>query len=526
MLKKTYTLLLRNLTDKTNWISFILGLSLVFAYAPFSYWWIMFIAPALWFSQVDKTAVRKATKQGFIFAFGWFSSGISWVHVSIDQFGGLPLIASLSLMLVLCAYLAIFPAFSLYLSSRFTHNKQLNLWLLPAFWLISEYFRGVFLTGFPWLSLGYSQIDSPLAVYAPIIGEQGITFLILLCNILIYQLICQLKSKSIFKNRAHAIALLLFVLLTISLQQVNWLTPTNKQVKVALIQGNIQQEMKWEPEQEKPTLEKYLNLSLKNAQADIIIWPESAIPAFEPKVLDYLADVDLKMALNNSALVTGILNYNFESKQYFNSLIVVGRKHIEDTKGSYFYQHSNRYDKNHLLPIGEFVPFADLLRPIAPFFNLPMSSFSRGDYVQNNLIANDFNILPLICFEIAFPDQLRANFTANTHLLLTVSNDAWFADSHGPHQHLEIARMRALEFGRPLLRATNTGITATVDHLGKISQRIAQFKEGVLIDQITLVEGQTPFAAYGRFMHWLMPFFWLVFLSLITRLKSTESPSL
>ena len=173
-------------------------------------------------------------------------------------------------------------------------------------------------------------------------------------------------------------------------------------------------------------------------------------------------------------------------------------------KQGYFYNHQNRYSKHHLLPIGEFVPFQELLRPLAPFFNLPMSSFSRGDYVQQNLIANDLHLLPLLCFEIAFPHQLAANLTPETDLLLTVSNDAWFGHSHGPHQHMEIARMRALEFGRPLLRATNNGITAIVDHKGDFIARIPQFEEGVLKAEVPLVVGKTPYSQWPRLILFLI----------------------
>ena len=161
-----------------------------------------------------------------------------------------------------------------------------------------------------------------------------------------------------------------------------------------------------------------------------------------------------------------------------------------------------------MLLIVEFDLFEEILLPIAPFFNLPQSSFSRGDYKQDNLIANNIHILPLICFEIAFSEQLAANFTAQTQLLLTVSNDAWFADSHGPDQHMEIARMRALEFGRPLVRSTNTGITAAVDHNGKFINKLPQFEQGVLVSEIQLVEGNTPYSIYGRTIaYWLAVLF-------------------
>jgi len=486
-----------SLVNKQYWLCFISGLSLVFAYAPYSQWYLSLCIPAIVFYHLTKQAPKKSAKLMFIFAFGWFASGISWVHVSIDQFGGLPLIFSLGLMLLLCLYLALFPALAAYLTAYFSNKKQLNLWLLLPFWLISEYLRSVVLTGFPWLSLGYSQIDSPLANFAPLIGEVGITALIIVINI------CLVKTASILmqSNKKMLIfpsaLLVIITTLTYGLANVNWVQTTGKTTKVALVQGNIAQSIKWAPEQEWPTMLKYLDLTRINYDADIIIWPESAIPAMEPAVQDYLRTVNRSASLNNSAIITGILNYNFESKEYFNSLIVLGRKQDNDEQG-YYYNHSNRYSKNHLLPIGEFVPFQEFLRPIAPLFNLPMSSFSRGDYVQHNLVAKNLHILPLLCFEIVFPHQLAANLTKQTSLLLTVSNDAWFGDSHGPHQHMEIARMRALEFGRPLLRSTNNGITAVVDHQGNFIARIPQFEEAVLTTEVALVTGDTPYSQWPR----------------------------
>lgn len=491
--------LLANITKKNNWLSLIAGLSLVFAYAPFSLWWLPFIVLPLWLSLLVNQDVKRATKLGFIFAFGWFSSGISWVHVSIDKFGGLPLVASLSLMLLLCLYLAIYPALACYLSTKLSTNRKFSLWLFPAFWLLCEYLRSVILTGFPWLSLGYSQINSPLAYFAPIVGEVGITFIIMVISI------CLLNISSKKHLKKFSVLLILIICLTILVKQISWVTPIGKSITTALVQGNIKQEMKWSPEKEWPTMLKYLDLTRINYDAQLIIWPESAITVPEPMAQEFLSMVNKAAAMNNTSIITGIQNYNIESKEYYNSLIVLGKKHQIDDEGNYFYNHSNRYYKNHLLPIGEFVPFGDLLRPIAPLFNLPMSSFSRGNYIQPNLIAQDLHILPLICFEIAFPAQLAANMTDNTNILLTVSNDSWFGDSHGPHQHLDIARMRALEFGRPLLRSTNNGITATVDHLGNITAIIPQFEEAVLKTEIQLVTGKTPYSQWWQFIQWLLP---------------------
>jgi len=176
----------------------------------------------------------------------------------------------------------------------------------------------------------------------------------------------------------------------------------------------------------------------------------------------------------------------------------LGKQTADANSGHYFHGHANRFSKHHLLPIGEFVPFESFLRQLAPIFDLPMSSFNRGSYVQPNLTANGFHLLPAICFEIAFPAQIRANLTSETQLLLTVSNDAWFGDSIGPHQHLQIARMRALEFGLPLLRATNNGITATIDANGQIRQRAPQFTEAILSDQLLLTDAATLYQQMGN----------------------------
>jgi len=496
-------LLKNNLANRQNWLCLGAGLSLVFAYAPFSLWYLALFTPSIVFYLIQNRPPEYAAKLVGIFTFGWFASGISWVHVSIDQFGGLPLVVSIGLMLILSLYLATFPTLSAYLAARFSKERKLNLWLLPSFWLFTEYLRAVVLTGFPWLSLGYSQIDSPLSVYAPVIGEVGITALVLLINIFLVKIIVAIKCRQVSPFILSITLLTLITGIGAFFSQNNWVKFTDKTVKIALVQGNIEQAIKWAPEQEWPTMLKYLDLSRINFDADIIIWPESAIPAIEPTVQDYLTSVNRSALLNNSAIITGIINYNFETKQYFNSLIVLGKKHLDDEQG-YFYNHSNRYSKHHLLPIGEFVPFQELLRPIAPLFNLPMSSFSRGDYQQHNLIAKELSLLPLLCFEIAFPHQLAANLTTSTDLLLTVSNDAWFGGSHGPHQHMEMARMRALEFGRPLLRATNNGITGVVDHKGNFIARIPQFKEAVLKTEVPLVVGQTPYSQWPRLILLLM----------------------
>lgn len=464
------------------------------AYAPFTLWWLPLFSVALlvWLLQRADSA-RQACLYGFSFGVGWFGVGISWVHVSIAQFGGLPLAGSLGLMALLVAYLALYPALTAYLVSRLSTPAILPL-VVASCWTLSEWLRSWLFTGFPWLSLGYSQTSAGLTDWAPLVGETGISFLLVFCAAALAQLFY--PQRPLPRYSYAIIAGSLFALSPLLVKLHNW-HYSGQQLSVLLVQGNIKQELRWAPEQEWPTMLKYQDLTRPHFQTDLVIWPEAAIPQLEPLAERYLDNLNRAALYNDTAVISGILDYNFKTQQAWNNLIVLGKRHANSTDGDYFYGHSNRYSKHHLLPIGEFVPFEQSLRTLAPIFDLPMSSFSRGAYVQPNLVANGYHLLPAICFEIAFPAQISANMTDATQLLLTVSNDAWFGDSIGPHQHLQIAQMRALEFGRPLLRATNTGVTAVVKPDGSISKTAPQFSETVLQDTVHLSQGQTLYARFG-----------------------------
>ncbi len=470
------------------------GVSNTLAFAPFSIWLIAFITPVVFLLFIEQASPKQAAWLGFAYGIGWFGAGISWVHVSLDLYGGLPLIGSLFLMLLLVSYLALFPALFSYILQRFISQPQWRILAIPTLWLCTEYLRGTLLTGFPWLTLGYSQLKGPFSGIAPIMGEVAISYFILLCSALIVAFVTQPHYR---KNISGLLVSLITI--TIVSSQLSWTKNTEEKANIVLVQGNIKQELRWAPEQEWPTMLKYLDLTRPYySNADLIIWPEAAIPQLEPLAQDFLDSLDKSLIFNNTALVTGITDYQRFPKAIYNNLVVVGKKFSDDEKQSYYYGHGNRYSKHHLLPIGEFVPFEDWLRNLAPIFDLPMSSFTRGDYQQPSLVANGYQLTPAICFEVAFSSQVLANFKDDTDFLLTVSNDAWFGQSHGPHQHLEIAQMRALELGRPFLRATNTGITAVINAKGEVIKQLPQFKEGVLTTEVSLVKGMTPFARYGH----------------------------
>ena len=470
--------------------AFILGSLAPLSFAPYSYWPVIFISLTGFLLLLDGRTAKTGAKLGFTYAMGMYAFGITWIHVSMDLFGGMPAVATWALMALLCAYLAIFTLLVCWVAQRFKLSIRYQYWLLmPATWLLFDWLRGHFMTGFPWLWLGYSQIDSPLAGFAPILGVQGITLAILLvCG----SLVLLIKGKSWLWS--SALIATLFVgggyLKTQTFTQPLAIT------KVALVQGNIDQNLKWEDDQLWPSLKLYYELSQIQEELDLIVWPESAIAALEFTVEPYLLRLNKDMNARHTSLITGIIEYKKPEKTYYNTLVALGDTPLEH---DYEQGHSNRYAKHHLLPIGEFVPFEEWLRPLAPYFDLPMSSFNRGDYVQNNLLTKKNKIAPAICYEIAYSEQLRQNILDDTSMILTVSNDAWFGDSNGPHQHLEIAQMRALEFARPVLRATNTGITAFIDHHGVITSRAEQFKTQVITQDVVPMTGQTP---YGRFGSW------------------------
>ena len=306
------------------------------------------------------------------------------------------------------------------------------------------------------------------------------------------------------------------------LKAVDWVKP-DARFSVSMVQGNIAQSIRWVPEQDQPTMDKYRNLTDALWQSDIVIWPEAAIPKLEPLSQSFLQELDFVAASTETGLVTGIINYNYENGDVFNNVIAVGKKMPNDEQGHYRYFHGNRYAKNHLLPIGEVVPFEDWLRPLAPIFDLPMSSFTRGQFVQPNLLVNGAHMATALCFEIAFPRQIRANLTDNTDIILTVSNDAWFGTSHGPAQHLQIAQMRARELGIPVVRSTNNGITAFIDANGNVTSVLPQFETGTLTDEVITTSGTTPYRQWGDWPIWTITIILMCFALSVNKASKRKS---
>lgn len=464
-----------------NILAFILGAVLTLAFFPAGAWWL---APFLLFGLLwlwMNGSVKTAFYRGWWFGIGFFGVGVSWIFISIHRFGGASILLAAFLtalfVVALGLFFAIFGAlFGCVVRWTKARNASLPLYVFPVFWVLFEWLRSWVLTGFPWLLVGYSQTESPLRGYAPIMGCLGISFLVALSASLLYGLFCRKSSRWWVP---------LFVLAIIwfggdILTHKRWTQAVGKSVTVSLIQGNVPQTVKWDPSQLMPTLTKYQLLTQSHFSSDLIIWPEAAVPIFRSQAEDYLLYLTELADDNQTAIILGIPIV--KQDKIYNAAIAIG-----DGSGTYL--------KRRLVPFGEFVPFEKELRGFIRFFDLPMSDFSPGDLQQPLLKAHGLNIAPLICYEVAYSSLLRRDLP-KADLFVVMSNDAWFGRSAAEWQHLQIAQMRALETGRFVLMVTNDGITAIIEPNGHIQHGLKPFVVGVLTGEVFAMKGSTPFMAF------------------------------
>ena len=447
------------------------GALLPAAFAPFELYWIAPVSLALlfyiWRQCRDQGSAATA---GFLFGIGQFGVGVSWIQVSIQQFGGINLPLSILLTLIFVAAMALFPAL-LGAVAFLLRRWPLSL---PLLWVLFEWVRATIFGGFPWLLLGHTAPGTFYQGIAPIAGTPGVSLFIVMIALLLMGLF---QSPA---RRLHNLTWILLLLLSgWGSSQLQWTEPVGEPVSVALVQGNIEQSQKWLPKNREKTLQFYRDAT-EESEARLVVWPETAVPAFHHQIeKEFLAPLGEKMERGGRTLLTGIPIQTGQSGGYVNGIIQLGAERGE-------------YHKRHLVPFGEYLPMRELLGPILDFIHIPLSDFSSGDNKQPPLIVDRHPLSTTICYEVAYPDLTFAHLP-EAEILVTVSNDGWFGDSLAPWQHLQIAQMRALESGRPMIRATNTGITAVIAPTGEITQKIPRAEFGVLEATVQPMGGETPY---------------------------------
>ncbi|MFA5531183.1 MAG: apolipoprotein N-acyltransferase [Thiohalomonadaceae bacterium] len=454
------------------------------AFAPLQLSALVFLALAVLFIVVRADSARRGFLRGFLFGLGAFGVGVSWVYVAIHDFGftSAPVAAILTGLFValFALYTGLFGALAAWAGRRLS-APQAFLLALPLLWVAVEWFRGWFLTGFPWLSIGYSQIDTPLAGYAPVLGVYGVSWLAAVSAGALAQLWTARRAM-----RAPVGGLLAIWGLGLAFSAMDWVAPEGKPLRVALVQGNLPQLTKWEPGAIERHLAIYGDLTRPLlGSVDLVVWPENAVTVFYQDLRDnYLAELTVQAQAVGTDVVLGVPLLDDDGEHYYTTMMALGSRQF--------------HRKSHLVPFGEFVPMEDWLRGLIGFFDLPMSGFSPGAPTQPPLQVAGLPAAVTICYEDAFGSEVIGRLPA-ARLLINGSNNAWYGDSLAPHQHLQIARMRSLETGRPLLRATTNGISAIVDHRGEMAGRSPQFETFVLQGAIQPMHGATPYVRWGNY---------------------------
>jgi apolipoprotein N-acyltransferase len=460
-------------------LAFALGAATVLGFAPFYIFPIPIIAIAglcvLW---LKTTTPRAAWILGFSYGLGLYCVGIYWIYISLHDFGGMPWWFAGFSTFCLCAFMALFVG----LVGYFSKKLGFGLLSIPVLWGLSDWIRSWIFTGFPWLTMGYSQVPhSPLAGYMPLVGVYGVSVMTIFMAVLIAHWFN--KPSLIFKRNSIA-ALVLMIVVGNVLKIVEWTTPIGTPISVALVQGNISQLEKWSPDKAQSTIDQYLSM-IHASKADLIILPETALPVIASQL-----DPNVKSALieygKQHPLIIGMVEYDDKTNEYFNSALCFGCPLVAS------------YRKNHLVPFGEFIPLKQVFGWIyRDWLNMPLSDLSRGGSTQGNMKVAGQKIAMNICYEDVFGEEIASNNKSST-LMINISNDAWYGKSYAAHQHMQFSQARALETGRYMLRATNDGATAAIDQHGYVFAHAPHFTKTTLNVTAQGFSGSTPYVRWGN----------------------------
>lgn len=466
----------------------IAGLLLTLSFAPFDYSALALLALVFLFAAWLNISAKRAALRGYLFGLGAFGSGVSWVYISMHDFGGAGVFGSSLLTALFAAFWALFPALAGYLSVKMQRVGRIVM--VPVIWILVEYFRGYWLlNGFPWLQVAYSQMDTPLAGYIPVLGVYGTGFIVALTASVVVEIVQRCRGDFSLPRRLKSplqLIIMLAILWSVGglLRNQTWTHEIGSPIRVSMIQGNIGQDQKWRPENKINTLLKYKRMTEEHWDSKVIIWPETAIPAYLDQVeQNFLAPLANDAKLHNTDLIISVPVQEQSPIKNFNAVITLGKE-------------QGMYRKTHLLPFGEYLPLQPLSGFVLDLIHTRLGNFTPGATNQPLLKAGGYPFITLICYEDAFGD-LSIRGLPDAAFLVNVTNDGWFGNTIEPHQHMQMARMRAMETGRFLLRSTNTGTTAIVSPTGAIINQAPLFQETVLTGMITPMGGMPPYARFG-----------------------------
>jgi apolipoprotein N-acyltransferase len=506
-------------------VAFVLGTVAVIGYAPFYLYPLPLVTlTGLIYLWSQATGPRTAAGIGFSYGLGLFLCGVSWIYVSLHDFGMMPMPVAVAVTLLFCAFLALFPAAVGYACARANCPPSLRWGMLaPALWMLAEWIRGWIFTGFPWLALGYSQVpDGPLSGYAPLLGIHGVTLAAAASAGLIVVLVrAGTKANGGWRMADGRWKLFIlhpsfFILVAIwlggyGLKWIEWTEPVGAPVNVSLLQGNVEQDMKWRRERVEPTLEAYFTLA-RASTSPLIVLPETALPLFLDQVpRDYLDALAAQARKNGGDILIGVPE-RLSGGEYYNSLISFGTAPTQT------------YRKSHLVPFGEFIPLRPVLAGIVGALAIPLQDFSRGTEDQRPLALAGQRVAINICYEDAFGEEIIRQLPEAT-LLINVSNVAWFGRSLAPRQHLQISQARAMETGRYMLRATNTGVTGAIAPDGVVVAAAPEFSMVAITHPVQGYAGATPYVRWGNYPALVLAFALLVIANRVSRRRAARSAS-
>jgi apolipoprotein N-acyltransferase len=461
---------------------FALSFSLPIAIAP----WLMgmlSLACLIAIFKLIQGNTSKAVILTLVFGITWFSFGLCWLYISMNRYGNLPSPVAAAGVVAVSIYLSAFYCIATFATRRFSSAGTINLWLLACLWLLADMGRGYLFSGFPWLAVGYAQIDTPLAKFAPFLGVYGLSLAVLL-----------LAAATVYafsKTRRTAfsvIGVLFAALVTTNFAEVPSSQSAAAPLSVALVQGNVPQDFKFDRARIADTMRSYTS-AVEATNAELVVLPETAWTTMWVNTPDSIKE---RLAEKAKAQ-TIVLGLPFVSQgSIANSVAVINK----DASLGY------RYDKHHLVPFGEYIPFG--FEWFVQMMKLPLGNFDRGRLDQAPLVMGQEKIAFNICYEDLFGEEIIEAVRNGATILINTSNLAWFGDSHALYQHLQIARMRAIETARPMLRSTNTGTTAHIDIDGKILAQLSTFQLQTLTTKVIGNTGKTVYVQLGNFPIFLL----------------------